>query len=309
MLFDYIRQCQRFLRDQKQDLINPEDLISYINRSRREIAMRAMCCRVLTPVSGQIISATVTAGGSGYSSAPTVTISAPDFPSGQGPKPNGDQATATAVIGGGAVTQIQINYGGYGYFQPIITLSGGGGSGATATPNLSYIAQLNLGQEVYPFSSVNLSASPGFQSVYMIKSTSIIFSNYRYSLPTYSFSTYQAMIRQYANVYKYVSFFAAQYGRGTAGSFYLFPIPSQAYQLEWDCFCLPSDLTDDTSPEAIPAPYGDAVPYFATSLAYTELQNWNIAKYFEDQFDKRMRIYGVATLPGRGINPYGRGYA
>lgn len=309
MLNEYLRQCQRFLRDSKQELINPDDLISYINRTRREVAMRSMCLRVLTPISGQIVSATVTAGGSGYTSVPTVTISAPDFPSGTLPKPNGDQATATAVVTAQAVSAININYGGYGYFQPTITITDGGGSGATATPNLSFVSQLNLGQEVYPFSAVNLSFASGFGSIYMIRSTSIIFSSYRYSLPTYSFSTYQAMIRQYANVYKYVPFFCAQYGRGTAGSFYMFPIPSQQYQLEWDAFCLPTDLVDDTSPEAIPQPYQDAVPWMATSLAFNELQNWNTARYYQDQFDRYMKLYGQVSLPGRGINPYGRAFS
>ena len=35
-LFDYLKQTQRFLREGKQDLLNPEDLIGYINRARRD---------------------------------------------------------------------------------------------------------------------------------------------------------------------------------------------------------------------------------------------------------------------------------
>lgn len=66
----------------------------------------------------------VTAGGSGYVSAPTVTIS------GGG----GTGATATASISGGAVTGITVTAVGSGYTSdPTVSISGGSGTGATAT--------------------------------------------------------------------------------------------------------------------------------------------------------------------------------
>jgi hypothetical protein len=305
MLFEYLKTSQRFLADKKQDRINPEDLIVYINRARREVAMRAMCCRVLTPISGAIIGITPTAGGTGYTN-PTVVISAPDFPSGALPLPNGAQATATANVIGGVVTSYNVVFGGAGYFQPQITVTDPTGTGATAQASMSFINQLSQGQEVYPFSAVNLSAFPGLRAVYMVKSVSILYANFRYSLPVYAFSTYQAMIRQYALVYRYVPFFAAQYGQGTQGNFYLFPIPSQSYQLEWDCFCLPIDLLDDTTVEAIPDPWTDAVPYFAVALAYQQLQNLNFARAYSQMFNEQLGIYGRSARPGRYTNPYGR---
>jgi hypothetical protein len=78
-----------------------------------------------------VASFTVTAGGSGYTSAPTVTISA---------SPSGTSGTAIAVasIDSGAVNAINVYYTGFGYTTaPTITISGGGGSGATATATLS----------------------------------------------------------------------------------------------------------------------------------------------------------------------------
>src|SRR5215472_5067539 len=94
----YMQATQRFLREQKQDFIDPDDLIGFVNRSRRETVMRTKCLRGLTPISGQIVSWTITNPGSGYSANPTLTITPPDFPSGVLPKPNGDQATATAIL-------------------------------------------------------------------------------------------------------------------------------------------------------------------------------------------------------------------
>ena len=76
-----------------------------------------------------VASATVTAGGSGYSSAPTVTFSAPT---------SGITATGTATVSGGAVTAVTITNAGNGYTSaPTISFSGGGGSGAAATAVLA----------------------------------------------------------------------------------------------------------------------------------------------------------------------------
>ncbi|MFN3876477.1 MAG: G8 domain-containing protein, partial [Flavobacteriales bacterium] len=70
----------------------------------------------------------VTAGGSGYTSAPTVTIS------GGG----GSGAAATAVVCRGQVVSVNITAGGSNYTSPpTITLTGGGGTGATVVSRAS----------------------------------------------------------------------------------------------------------------------------------------------------------------------------
>lgn len=78
--------------------------------------------------SGQLVGIKVTAGGTGYTSAPTVSITG-----------NGSGAAATATVNGGAVTKIEMNASGdsgitmgFGYDFASISFSGGGGSGATA---------------------------------------------------------------------------------------------------------------------------------------------------------------------------------
>jgi hypothetical protein len=268
--------------------------------------MRAMCIRGLTPVSGSIKGWTVTDGGTSYSNAPTLTVSAPDFPAGQGPFPNGSQATATAIVSNGVIQNIFSQYGGYGYFEPIITITDTTGSGATATPIMSYINELQQGQEVYPFSMVDLSLFPGCASIYMIKSVSILFSGFRYSCATYDFTTYQGLVRQWALIWQYTPVVCSQYGQGTSGSFYMYPIPNQAYQLEFDCFFLPSDLQDNQSYDPIPDPWTDAVPYFAIHLGFLELQNYNAANFYLELYDKMLLRYSQYARPGQRINVYGR---
>jgi hypothetical protein len=305
-LFYYLKGAQRLLRDQRQDAINPEDFRDYINEARREVAMRAQCLPVLTPISGSIIGWSVTNGGSTYSNNPTLTITAPDFPSGTLPYPNGQQATAQAIVQGGVITAIDSSFGGYGYYQPGMTITDTTGTGATATPIMSYISQLNPGQEVYPFSAVNLSAFPGIGSIFMIRSVSILYSNYRYSLACPSFSVYQGLIRNYPNQFEYTPIYCAQFGRGTSGSFYMYPLPQQAYQLEFHALCLPQDLQDDQSVDVIPAPWVDAVKFFAAHLAMLEIQNMNAAVAYLQMFDQYMKRYGSYVNSGRIQNMYGR---
>lgn len=304
-LFEYSKQTQKFLHDTRQELLNPRDLVGYINRARREVAERTQCVRRLTPISGAVTSAKVLVGGTGYT-APVATISAPDFPSGGGAFPNGAQAQATATQSGGIITAVNIAFGGSGYFQPTVTISDPTGSGATVTLTVSGVNKLNPGQESYNFSDIDVSSFPGIDSVYAIKSVSIIYSNYRYSLPIYAFSVYQAKIRQFPFQYQYVPCFGTQFGQGNGGSFYLYPIASQTYQVEYDCFCEPQDLIDNQSVDVIPKPWDDCVAYWAAHLCYLEIQNANMARFYMDLFDNMTLRKSNYARVGKTINQYGR---
>ncbi|MCK4156716.1 tail fiber/spike domain-containing protein [Klebsiella pneumoniae] len=111
--------------------------VTFLNNAGHDIAFGG----------GRLQSIAVTAGGSGYTSAPTVTIS------GGG----GSGALATATVSGGAVTKIFVLYKGFGYtYAPTIAIAGGGGSGATATGTVSsggVIGQLQLGRCTFKDSS------------------------------------------------------------------------------------------------------------------------------------------------------------
>lgn len=306
-LFGYMQQTQRFLRDSNQRFVDPQDIIEYVNRSRREIALRTQSIRRVPPISGAITQISVTAGGSAYSDTPTITISDPDFPSGILPYPQGLQATADGVVSNGAIDSINITNGGSGYFQPTVTITDTTGSDATAVvTGMQGLNLLQQGQELYPFSGVDMSGFPGVGSIFAVHSISILYANYRYSLPVYSFSTYQAKIRQYPFQYQWVPTVATQLGQGVDGQLLVYPIPSQTYQWEWDCFCLPLDLAEDTDYEALPAPWTDAVPYFAAHLAFLELQNFNSARAYLELFDRQVSRYSQAARPSRATNPYGR---
>ena len=64
----------------------------------------------------------------------------------------------------------------------------------------------------------------------------------------------------------------AQYGQGQTGSLFVDLLPDQIYTLTLDCVCVPIPLVDDTTVEAIPYPFTDAVPYFSAYLALLSAQ-------------------------------------
>ncbi|MCX5697202.1 MAG: hypothetical protein NTU54_04445 [Candidatus Omnitrophica bacterium] len=95
---------------------------------------------VWAPLSGPVVpnvvtSIAVTAGGTGYTSVPTVTITGG----------SGSGATAAASLVGGVVTCINVTAGGRDYTStPTVTITGGGGSGATAAATVTSAVPLGF---------------------------------------------------------------------------------------------------------------------------------------------------------------------
>ena len=84
---------------------------------------------------GAVKTITLTNGGSGYTTIPTITFSGT----------TATPATAVAVIVGGAITAINIIDNGAAYTSaPTVTITGGGGTGASATTAITTAAEANL---------------------------------------------------------------------------------------------------------------------------------------------------------------------
>ena len=74
-------------------------------------------------VDGAIYNMKITNGGSGYTSAPTITIAG-----------DGASAAATATVAGGAITGITMTNVGTGYHHATVTITGGGGTNGAVRP-------------------------------------------------------------------------------------------------------------------------------------------------------------------------------
>ena len=84
---------------------------------------------------GSVGSIGIVSKGSGYTSAPSVVISAPN-------QTNGVQATAIATISANAVSSVTLLEAGSGYTSsPTVTFNGGGGTGANAVASITTFAQ------------------------------------------------------------------------------------------------------------------------------------------------------------------------
>jgi hypothetical protein len=106
---------------------NSLDIWGLANRVDHDDIAKAIALK-----SSVIAGLSISAAGSGYTSAPTVTIGAPDLP-------GGIQATAVFTI---VSSQLQLNLTnpGLGYSRaPTVTVTGGGGTGLEVTATVNYI--------------------------------------------------------------------------------------------------------------------------------------------------------------------------
>src|SRR6185312_971847 len=83
-----------------------------------------------------VVTAITFKGGTGYTSAPVVTISDPNVTATATSQINAALGTVSSIVLSGGVSALNVIAGGTGYSStspPSVTISGGGGTGATAT--------------------------------------------------------------------------------------------------------------------------------------------------------------------------------
>ncbi len=297
-LSEYMQRLQRILGDQTFQQFNPYDLLDYINEARNYVAAQGECVRVLCPSVSGISSITVTAGGTGYTTAPVVTVA---------PPPLGTTATATATLLDTSVFSVQVIDPGDGYVAPpSVTFSGGGGTGAAASSaTLMPLAQVIAGKEVYKFTDFNpliasSSALTGASKILSITSIAVSWGSMKPALRYKPWSEFQAYYRAYNVAAQGYPRIWSQYLRGDLGSFYLWPVPSQAAQMDLDCLCLPAPIGFDSNEDfdAIPYPWNNAVAYKAAEIAVLgEPDLREMVDKFTAHYDKRMQFAAVVSSP------------
>jgi hypothetical protein len=257
---DYVTQVQRLLHDANAQFWSVSELEDYINEARirtvkdtgayRQVQTVFFSTGVEVYPFGGVTGFNITNAGTGYATAPTVTVSAPGVT-------GGVRATAVATVSGGKITTISVTNPGTLYqSQPTVSFSGGGGSGAAAT--------------AYFINSATIDAL----------NVSVFWGNTRRVLARWTWSVFNAKARawiQYTglpsvfSVYNYVSLYIAK-------------IPDQAYQAEIDSVLEPPPLFDDTTLEVIPLNFQDPVQYWAAHLAKIKQQRWDEADKFASMY-------------------------
>src|ERR1700682_4069511 len=307
LLSDYTTQVQFLVHDQTNADFSQAELTAAINDARLATALDFHCVRKLyiappqnaplsslySPVSvitntetyplisanglnSQIVGANVTAGGTGFTSTPTVTFSA-------GPA-GSVLATGVAVVTNGVVTAINMTAWGRGYTPatlPAVTISGGGGSGATAT-------------------------SIAFNNVLNPISISYIWGNQRYMLKFRGFTLFQAYMRTQLQYNQRGMIWTVHEQTGTV---LIQPPPDQPYVTEWDVTALPMPLVNPSDSDVdVIQPWASVVQYYAAMLCLNKLQNFEQADHYFKLYSARVPKVLIGAGNTRIPNPYHRTY-
>lgn len=307
-LSDYITQVQFLVHDQSNQDFSQQELTNAINNARLAVAMDFHCVRKLyisppynappsslyQPVSvitgqeayplfgpnglnSQIVGAAITAGGSNYTSATTVTFSA---------GPGGSvRATGVPVITNGAITGVNMTAWGQGYTVgtlPTVTFADtGGGSGATAT-------------------------AVAFNNVFNVISISYIWGNQRYMLKFRGFTLFQAYMRSLLTFNQRALIWTIHEQTGTV---LIQPPPDQPYVSEWDVLALPTPLVNLTDVDTdVLQMWSDPVQYWAAMLCLNKLQNFDQADHYFKLYSARVPKIIIGAGGTRIPNPYHRSF-
>lgn len=294
-LAQYTTNTRILIRDSSSQAVSATILTNMINQARLKTAERGECIRIRAS-GGTVSAVTVTSGGSGYVS-PTVTASGG----------LGQSAIFTTTVVAGVITAIAVVDGGFNFTGTVtITITDSAGTGATATATINSSMNTVTNQQIYPYSLVNstVQLTRGVSKILKVLQVAVSNGSTKPVLYQLNWQDYQAQCNVYPQQYGNVAIWAQQ-SFGENGSIYLYPIPSQAWEMDWDTVCLPLDITlsSTAADDAIPYPWSEAVPYYAAYLYYEYAQNDDLSK---DMYGKwMMRLYSSrASSEGGGVPSY-----
>lgn len=301
-LTNYQNETADILHDPNNNYWTAAQLTGYINRARLRIAARSQSIRVLLS-GGTITGLAISAGGTFlHNGAATVTISGA-----------GQQAQATATVSGLTLTGITLTVGGWGYItgtSTTITFLDSQGVAPSIAPTITITIDNSLttvvGQEVYQFSTAQTLAQNqtlllGVNQIMGVFSVACAWGANAAMKPLLMpkiWTEFQAYFRSYNTGMQNFPTVWSQYSMGVTGSIYLWELPSQASQMDWDCWCTPIALVTDVTAEALSYPWTTPIPYYAAYLAMLDAQRYEEAGALKKEYDERMKeAVGMTTAP------------
>lgn len=164
---------------------------------------------------------------------------------------------------------------------------------------IRYYASLDTvaDQQVYPFADINTGtpSANGIGGVFNVKQITVNVAAGAQFIYNRSFQWFNLFFIAQPAPEPDIPTDWAQYSQGSTGSLYFNPIPDTIYALNLDCVCLPINLVDDTTVEAIPYPWTDCVPFFAAFYAYMSAQR-------QADADKMYQRYQQYVQRARGMS-------
>ena len=128
------------------------------------------------------------------------------------------------------------------------------------------------GNRSYPFSSIPNSPSAGIQAAFAVKTLWYTNNGGNTRIQFQSFEWFSLYNLNEPTQSSGIPTTWTQYGQGTGGQIWFDPVPDNTYTISVDGLWYPIELVDDTTIEAIPYFFTDAVPYYAAYLALLSAQ-------------------------------------
>lgn len=86
---------------------------------------------------------------------------------------------------------------------------------------------------------------------------------------------------------------------GEGGEVWLFPVPQQANEMEWDVLCTAGPIYTSDDFDAIPAPFENGVKYYAAGRAYESSGRFGAAKQMYQAFQESNLLRRSASDRGK----------
>jgi len=163
------------------------------------------------------------------------------------------------------------------------------------------------GQELYPYNYANQIVRQmyaGVQGIIDIIDVSVSWGGIRPNLGWLPWEDLQAYARSYNIGVTSYPFYWSTYNDGEAGQVWLFPVPTNALEMEWDCFAIPMDLNTNDDVDAIPLGFRNSIKYYAAALAFEGGYRYGNADLMEQRFERSLGIAREAAEKGRTPDYY-----
>lgn len=115
---------------------------------------------------------------------------------------------------------------------------------------------------------------------------------------------FQAYCRAYAVLNSSYPAVWAVYNDGAIGEVWMFPVPTQAGDIEADATCYPSDIYTDDDYDAIPHGLRKGIKFAGAKLAFMSSLRYAQADIMEDQLARTLGVTRVAVDRGKSRTYY-----
>lgn len=293
-LSQLLNDTSALLNDMNYSFISQNQLTRWINTARRNAAKRTGCVRRL--ITGQSAF-----GASAQNNVAIPSAAQPNaLPGGfsNGTYPNG--LTTYGDFNNDYNNDYNVNYTYYPNPPPYYSIAYGAINNSCMTIP---------GVERYPyigfFNNFLRAQYAGVSNVLDTIACSVNWGGTtRPNLDWMPWDEFQAYCRAYAVLNMSYPAVWSVFNDGPQGEIWMFPVPSQYNEIELDVTCQPVDLIDDSTFDAIPDGFQEALKYGAAAIAFESSGRFAQAQAMEDRFADNLGIARVAVDRGKSRTYY-----